>query len=208
VELVLLGDILDLQRLGPAGKVDDRVIATLTRPDYRALLDVLRSFRRGAGQRVTLRRYFADLLDVRRHVGAVRLSPPRLPVRRTGGNLVPRRTDMKYMLLIHSGGEARAHFDGLSEEEQGQIVREYLAISAMPGVLDNNQLHPADTATTVRVEGGRTLMTDGPFIEMKEALGGYYLYEADNLDAAIELAARIPAARMGGAIEVRPVVER
>lgn len=63
-------------------------------------------------------------------------------------------------------------------------------------------------ATTVRVEGGRTLTTDGPFIEMKEALGGYYLYEVDNLDAAIELAARIPAARMGGAVEVRPVLER
>ena len=115
---------------------------------------------------------------------------------------------MKYMLLIHSGGEARDRFNDLSEVEQKQIVDEFLAIAQTPGVLGGNQLHPADTATTVRVEGGRTLMTDGPFIEMKEALGGYYLCEADNLDAAIELAARIPAARMGGAIEVRPVVER
>ena len=115
---------------------------------------------------------------------------------------------MKYMLLIHSGGEVRDGFNNLSEAEQKQILEEYFAIAGRPGVLGGDQLHPADTATTVRVEGGRTLTTDGPFIEMKEALGGYFLYEADNLDAAIELAARIPAARMGGAIEVRPVVER
>jgi hypothetical protein len=115
---------------------------------------------------------------------------------------------MKYMLLIHSGGAVRDRIDNLSEEEQEQLIDEYLSIARTPGVFGANQLHPADTATTVRVEGGRTLMTDGPFIEMKEALGGYYLYEADNLDAAITFAARIPAARMGGAVEVRPVVER
>ena len=60
----------------------------------------------------------------------------------------------------------------------------------------------------MRVEDGRTLTTDGPFVDMKEVLGGFYLFEADDLDAAIEIAARIPAARMGGAVEVRPVVER
>ena len=65
-----------------------------------------------------------------------------------------------------------------------------------------------ETATTVRVEDGRTLTTDGPFVAVKEALGGYLLFEADDLDAAIELAARIPAARLGGAVEVRPIVER
>jgi hypothetical protein len=70
------------------------------------------------------------------------------------------------------------------------------------------QLQPPDTATTVRVQDGRTLTTDGPFAETKEALGGYYMFEADDLDAAIELAARIPAARLGGAIEVRPLVAR
>ena len=112
---------------------------------------------------------------------------------------------MKYMLLIHSDGES---FESLPEEEQGQIFGEYLALAGAPGVLSSHQLQPADTATTVRVKNGQTLTTDGPFIEMKEALGGYYLYEADDLDKAIELAARIPAARMGGAIEVRPVVER
>lgn len=66
----------------------------------------------------------------------------------------------------------------------------------------------AETATTVRVNAGETLTTDGPFVEAKEFLGGYYLLEADNLDAALAVAARIPAARMGGAIEVRPIVER
>jgi hypothetical protein len=63
------------------------------------------------------------------------------------------------------------------------------------------------TSTTVRVQNGKTLTTDGPFVEMKEALGGYLFYEADDLDAAIELAARIPAAYLGGAIEIRPLVE-
>jgi hypothetical protein len=114
---------------------------------------------------------------------------------------------MKYMLLIHSGGVLE-RFGELDEEEQRRIVAEYVALSEQPGVMGGHQLHPADMATTVRVENGRTLTTDGPFIEAKEALGGFFLYEADDLDAAIELAARIPAARMGGAVEVRPVVER
>jgi len=114
---------------------------------------------------------------------------------------------MKYMLLIHGGG-ARDEFDSLSEDEQKAIFGEYMAISQAAGVLGGDQLQPADTATTVRVEDGNTLTTDGPFVATKEALGGYYLFEADDLDAAIELAARIPASRMGGAVEVRPVVER
>jgi hypothetical protein len=114
---------------------------------------------------------------------------------------------MKYMLLIH-GGDARDEFDSLSEDEQNAIFGEYMAISETPGVLGGDQLQPADTATTVRAKDGDTLTTDGPFVATKEALGGYFLLEADDLDAAIELAARIPAARMGGAVEVRPVVER
>ena len=64
-----------------------------------------------------------------------------------------------------------------------------------------------ETATTVRVQDGKTLTTDGPFVEIKESIGGYLLFEAADLDAAIELAARIPAARLGGAVEVRPIVE-
>ena len=79
--------------------------------------------------------------------------------------------------------------------------------SPRPGVTAGLGLAPPETATTVRVQDGRTLTTDGPFVETKEALGGYLIFEADDLDAAIELAASIPAASMGGAIEVRPVVE-
>jgi hypothetical protein len=113
---------------------------------------------------------------------------------------------MKYMLLIQSGGVEG--IDELPENEQKAIYGEYMANSEAPGVSDGNQLQPAETATTVRVQDGKTLTTDGPFVETKEALGGYYLFDADDLDAAIELAARIPAARLGGAVEVRPVVER
>jgi hypothetical protein len=114
---------------------------------------------------------------------------------------------MQYMALIYSGDAIEA-FDRLSEDEQKSVLGEYFAISEAPGVTGANQLQPPTTATTVRVEDGNVLTTDGPFAETKEALGGYYLFEADDLDAALELAARIPAARMGGAIEVRPVVER
>jgi hypothetical protein len=111
------------------------------------------------------------------------------------------------MLLIHSSS-ATDEFEKLSQDEQDAVMGEYFAISQAPGVSGGDQLQPAPTATTVRVQDGQTLTTDGPFAETKEELGGYYLFEADDLDAAIELAARIPAARLGGAIEVRPVVER
>jgi hypothetical protein len=114
---------------------------------------------------------------------------------------------MKYMLQIYST-DAMANFDSLPEDEQRGILGEYLAISEAPGVTGGAQLQPVTTSTTVRVEDGKTLTTDGPFVETKEVLGGYYLFEGDDLDAAIEVAARIPAARMGGAVEVRPLVER
>jgi hypothetical protein len=114
---------------------------------------------------------------------------------------------MQYLLMIYSNG-VHEEFDGMSEDEQKAILGEYFAISDMPGTVGGAQLQPADTATTVRVENGQTLTTDGPFPETKEVLGGYYLLEADDLDAAIEMAARIPAARFGGAVEVRPLVER
>ena len=118
---------------------------------------------------------------------------------------------MKYMLLIHQGTAPTPRtpdeWSRLSEEEQKQVFADYQAINETPGVSPGLQLQPPETATTVRVQDGRTLTTDGPFVEIKEAIGGYLLFEADDLDAAIELAARIPAARMGGAIEVRPIVE-
>lgn len=114
---------------------------------------------------------------------------------------------MKYALLIYSDA-AGEPFDRLPEAEQQAIMGEYFAVGQEPGVFGGTQLQPPETATTVRVDDGRTLTTDGPFAEMKEVFGGFYLLDADDLDAALELAARIPAARMGGAVEVRPIVER
>jgi hypothetical protein len=118
---------------------------------------------------------------------------------------------MKYMLLIHQG-EAPTPRDPqawatLPEDEQKAVFADYQAINQTPGVTPGLGLDAPETATTVRVQDGKTLSTDGPFVELKEAVAGYLVYEADDLDAAIELAARIPAARLGGAIEVRPIVE-
>jgi hypothetical protein len=118
---------------------------------------------------------------------------------------------MKYMLLIHQGDAPTPRtpdeWARLPEDEQKAVFADYQAINETAGVSPGLQLESPETATTVRVEDGRTLTTDGPFVAIKEALAGYLLFEAENLDAAIELAARIPAARMGGAIEVRPIVE-
>jgi hypothetical protein len=118
---------------------------------------------------------------------------------------------MKYMLLIHQGTAPTPYtpeaWSQLPEEERDAIARDYRAINETPGVTPGEQLQPPEAATTVRVDDGRTLVTDGPFVTVKEALGGWLFYEADDLDAAIELAARIPAARLGGAVEVRPIAE-
>ena len=117
---------------------------------------------------------------------------------------------MKYMLLIHQGTTPTPpseEWDRLPEDEKQAIYAAYKAINETPGVSPGVQLQPPETATTVRVQDGRTLTTDGPFVEIKEAMAGYLMLEADDIDAAIELASRIPAARLGGAIEVRPSVE-
>ena len=87
-------------------------------------------------------------------------------------------------------------------------MAEYTALRDDPRRVARGQLQPIETATTVRVQDGRTLTSDGPYADTKEVFGGYYVCEVDDLDEAIELAARIPAARLGGAIEVRPLVER
>jgi hypothetical protein len=118
---------------------------------------------------------------------------------------------MKYMLLIHQGTTplpGSPEWEALSDEQKGAVYAAYQAVNETPGMTPGEQMQSPETATTVRVQDGRTLTTDGPFVELKEALGGYCFLEADDLDAAIELAARIPAASMGGAIEVRPIVER
>jgi hypothetical protein len=118
---------------------------------------------------------------------------------------------MKYMLLIYQGDAPTPNdpeaWGRLSAEEQQAIPTDYKAINDTPGVTPGQWMQEPAMATTVRVDDGATLTTDGPFVEMKEALGGYLFYEADDLDAAIELAARIPAARLGGAVEIRPLVE-
>jgi hypothetical protein len=119
---------------------------------------------------------------------------------------------MKYMLLIHQGDaptpRSPDEWATLTEDEQKAVYADYQAINQTAGVTPGTELAPPEAATTVRVDDGKTLTTDGPFVELKEAIGGYLMFEADDLDAAIELAARIPAARLGGAIEVRPLVER
>jgi hypothetical protein len=112
---------------------------------------------------------------------------------------------MKYMLHIYMP-EDTSVWERLSEAEKSAVSGEYFALSDAPGVTGGAQLQPPTSSTTVRVQDGRALTTDGPFLETKEALGGYYLLEVDDLDAAIELAARVPAARMGGAVELRPLV--
>jgi len=118
---------------------------------------------------------------------------------------------MKYLLLIHQGDTPTPRdpdaWAKLSEEEQRQVFADYQALNQTPGVTPGLWMQPPELATTVRVQDGRTLTTDGPFVSVKEALGGYFILEADDLDAAIEVASRVPAARLGGAVEVRPVVE-
>jgi len=118
---------------------------------------------------------------------------------------------MKYMLLIHQGSTPTPDdpeaWGRLSPEEQGAVFAAYGQVNQTRGVTAGVRMQSPDTATTVRVEDGRTLTTDGPFAAVKEALGGYLFYEADDLDAAIELAALIPAARMGGGVEIRPIEE-
>jgi hypothetical protein len=126
---------------------------------------------------------------------------------------------MKYMLLIYQGDAPRpgregekneqavAAWESLSEDEQKRVFGEYQAINETPGVSPGVQLHPPAAAKTVRGQGGKTFTTDGPFAETKEALGGYLIFEADDIESALELAARIPSTPMGGAVEVRPIVE-
>ena len=116
---------------------------------------------------------------------------------------------MKYMLLIHHGDTPTPPseaWDRLPDADKQAVYAAYGALNRTPGVTPGVRMDQPEMATTVRVQDGVTLTTDGPFAELKEAIGGYLFYEADDLDAAIELAATIPAARMGGAVEVRPLI--
>jgi hypothetical protein len=110
---------------------------------------------------------------------------------------------MKYVMVIYQG-DAQERRAALSQEEQKQVYADYQGINEMPGVTTVPPMGLPENATTVRVEEGKTLTTDGPFVGMKEAVGGLFILEADDLDAAIEVAASVPAARYGGAVEIRP----
>jgi hypothetical protein len=115
---------------------------------------------------------------------------------------------MKYVMVIYQGTTPTPdspEWAALSEEEQKQVYADYQALNEIPGVTPGPPMGLPANATTVRVQNGTTLTTDGPFVGMKEAVGGMFVLEADDLDAAIEVAARVPAARLGGAIEIRPV---
>ncbi len=112
---------------------------------------------------------------------------------------------MQYAILIY---DKPGSYEALDPAEFERVMAEYGPITQDPAVRGGAQLQPVQTATTVRVDGGQTLTTDGPFAETKEVLGGYYVIDVEDLDRALEFAARIPTARMGGAVEVRPIVDR
>jgi hypothetical protein len=110
---------------------------------------------------------------------------------------------MQYALLIYS---KPGTLESLSPAEREALSAEYFALRDEPGILGGAGLQPVTTATTIRLADGKPLVTDGPFADTKEVFGGYYVYEADNLDQATEMAARIPALRLGGTVEIRPVM--
>ena len=134
------------------------------------------------------------------------LSPRARRLRHGGETMAPSErteTAMQYALLIYS---KPGTVESLSPAEREALSLEYYALRDEPGMLGGAALQPVTTATTIRLADGKPLVTDGPFADTKEVFGGYYLYEADNLDQATEMAARIPALRLGGTIEVRPVM--
>jgi hypothetical protein len=109
---------------------------------------------------------------------------------------------MRYALLIYNDPKA---VEALNEEQRQKMIEEYGAIAKATGFTFGARLKEAETATTVRIRDGQLLVTDGPFADTKEVLGGLALIDASDLDAALEIAAKIPAARIGGSVEVRPV---
>ena len=110
---------------------------------------------------------------------------------------------MQYALLIYTPEDTPTD---VPEEEAKRITDEYFAIRDLPGCVGGGHLQPVESATTVRVQDGQSLITDGPFADTKEVFAGYFLFERDNLDEVLEIAAKVPAARMGGSVEVRAVI--
>ena len=110
---------------------------------------------------------------------------------------------MQYALLIYTKPGAT---EALGADEQEAVHRRYMEIKREPAVIGGASLHPAQTATTVRVRDEQVLITDGPFADTKEIFAGFYLVEAEDLDQATEIAVQIPAVRLGGCVEIRPVL--
>jgi hypothetical protein len=135
------------------------------------------------------------------------LSIPRRAGRRHHEHTHPTKEETMRFLMQIFQGEALEAWSRLSEEEQQGIAADYATLNEIPGVTSGEWLAQPDAATTVRVQDGATVTTDGPFAETKEALGGYFMFEGDDLDAAVAVAARVPATRFGGAVEIRPLVQ-
>jgi hypothetical protein len=112
---------------------------------------------------------------------------------------------MKYALLIY---DKPGSHEALADQEREAVYGEYFALSQDSRCVGGAQLQPVETATTVEVKNGKTLTTDGPFADTKEVFGGYYMFDVSNRNEALELAARVPSARLGGKVEVRPIVEQ
>jgi hypothetical protein len=112
---------------------------------------------------------------------------------------------MRYALLIF---DKPGSYDPLTDDDRKAVTAEYMEIAADPRVVGGAQLQPVGTATTVRQADGELLTTDGPFADTKEVFGGWFLFDAYDIDAALEVAGRIPAVRLGGSVEVRPIVEQ
>src|SRR5690242_6733393 len=110
---------------------------------------------------------------------------------------------MNYVMLMYQIAALEQH-DALPEDDYKQVYADYKGLDQTQGVTQAPPMGLPENATSVRVEGGKALTTDGPYVGMKEAVGGLFSLEADDLDAAIEVAARVPAARYGGAVEIRP----
>src|SRR5215212_6821641 len=127
---------------------------------------------------------------------------------RQSAERAPQEEPMQFVMLIYQGTTPRPGTDAwaaLAEAEQRAIDADDAALNQVPGLTPGLPLGRAENATTVRVDDGATLTSDGPFVDVKGAVGGYFVVEADDIDAAVEVAARVRAARHGGAIEVRPV---
>ena len=115
---------------------------------------------------------------------------------------------MQFVLLIYQGSTplpGTPEWERLSSEEQRAVYADYAALNKAEGLTPGLPLGLPEQATTVHVEGGEAVSSDGPYVDVKGAVGGYFVLEAEDLDAAVAVAARIPAARLGGAIEIRPV---